>query len=164
MRGEHAKALEYGEKAVASLEAGIDASRADSDAAYLLGRLYFRLGAIHAIGKGDHSTAVTWFDKAVPVLKQAAGEAKAADSARLGETFVSMGVSYWESNQRDLAVSLTKQGVELMQQAVKDGVLQSASLQVPYGNLATMNRQLGNTDEASKYLQQAAQLKETSLK
>jgi len=164
MRGEHAKALEYGEKAVASLEAGIDASRADSDAAYLLGRLYFRLGAIHAIGKGDHSTAVTWFDKAVPVLKQAAGEAKAADSARLGETFVSMGVSYWESNQRDLAVSLTKQGVELMQQAVKDGFLQSASLQVPYGNLATMNRQLGNTDEASKYLQQAAQLKETSLK
>jgi tetratricopeptide (TPR) repeat protein len=154
MRGKHDDALKQGEKAIAYLES----SRAGKDTAdvYLLGRLYFRLGSIQAVGQQNHRAAVAWFDKAAPVLKQAIPQVAPFEMGRLGETFVSMGVSYWETNQRDTAVKLTQQGVELMERAVSQGQLVKTALDVPYANLATMHRQLGQDSEAEKYLQKAS--------
>ena len=51
-------------------------SRLSADNAYLLGRLYFRLGAIHAVGDKNHRTAVGWFDKALPLLEKTPAGAK----------------------------------------------------------------------------------------
>jgi tetratricopeptide (TPR) repeat protein len=154
MRNQRELSLKHGERAIEYLEAARGNRSAPTDA-YLLGRLYFRLGSIHALGEHNHRAAITWFDKAVPVLQQAATEVAPFELGRLGETFVSMGVSYWESGQRDNAVKLTQSGVELMEKAVAAGEYQKSALDIPYANLATMNRQLGRDAEAVKYTERS---------
>ncbi len=162
MRGEREPALKYGQKAIEYLEAsgGKDVA-AD---AYLLGRLYFRLGSIHAIGKQDHRAAVSWFEKAAPMLEKAGGQVAPHELGRLGETFVSMGVSYWETGKRDRAVKLTQHGVELMEKAVKEGQIPQTALDVPYANLATMHRHLGQDAEAEKYLDRSSAKRSTPVR
>jgi len=162
MRRQYDDALKYGEEACALLEQAI-ARRQDRPAdIYFLGRLYFRLGAIHAVGdRRNHGTAVTWFEKAAPLLEKATNRLDPVEKGRLGETWVSMGVSYWEAGQREKSVDLTSRGVELMEQAVKEGTLDKAALEIPYGNLAVMYRQLGRPEEAKRYQQRAAKSDET---
>lgn len=165
MRGEHDTALQFGEQAVEYLEqANTDAETRAPTTSYLLGRLYFRLGAIHAIRDGNHREAVAWFDRALPELSKPIPPAAAAELGRHGETFVSMGVSYWEVEQREQAVELTEQGMELMQQAVEQGSLNPKALAVPYGNLSSMNRQMGREDRAQKFERMATQPPDTQLK
>jgi len=158
MRDEQQAALRYGEQAAEYLEAA-QAQQALPNGAYLLGRLYFRLGAIHAIGDQNHRAAITWFDKAVPLLSQPLPKEATADLGRHGETFVSMGVSYWETDQREKAVDLTQKGVALMEQAVAQGTLSEPALAIPYGNLAAMHRELGEPETARKYQEMAAKVR-----
>ena len=154
MRSEHDKAIRYGRQAVACLEQNASRHKNLADL-YLLGRLYFRLGAIHAVAEQDHRAAIAWFEKAIPVFDKSAAQIAPQEAARLGETFVSMGVSYWEAGQRDRAVELTERGSGMIENAVKQGLAQNASLEVPLSNLATMYRQLGKTQQAEKLLEQA---------
>ncbi|MCC6127107.1 MAG: hypothetical protein IT426_19270 [Pirellulales bacterium] len=158
LRADHAAALRYGEEAVEYLEEGY-ARKQSPTTAYLLGRLYFRLGAIHAIRDKDHPAAVQWFEKAVPLLDKPVPDEARADLGRFGETFVSMGVSYWETGDRNRAVELTIKGVKLMEEAVNQGTLERSALAIPYGNLAAMQRQIGKNDEAAKYSEMAARIK-----
>jgi tetratricopeptide (TPR) repeat protein len=159
MRGEHDIAIRYGEKAIEYLEKGQPRER--PAAAYLLGRLYFRIGAVYALRDQNHRTATTWFDKAVPLLQRPLPAEAAGDLGRHGETFVSMGVSYWETGQRERAVELTQRGVELISQAVKQGQLTPAPLVVGYSNLAAMHRAMGKPDTAERYEALSARLKHT---
>jgi tetratricopeptide (TPR) repeat protein len=159
MRGQPDLALQCGDRAIGYLESGSVLAGSSLSESYLLGRLYFRLGAIHAVNKQDHPAAIPWFDKAVPVLEQAATQLDPAEWGRLGETFVSMAVSYWEGGQRDRALHLTEQGVELIREAVKAGSFQLTALEIPYSNLATMARQMGKDQQADQYLQQAQEVK-----
>ncbi len=157
MRKEHETALEYGQQAASFLEQGIARRQNHPADSYFLGRLYFRLGAIHAVSQEkNHRSAVTWFDKGAPLLEKSIASIDATEKGRLGETLVSMGVSYWEVGQRDKSVDLTSRGITLMEQAVREGTLEKASLEIPYGNLATMYRHLGKTDEANRYLEKAS--------
>jgi tetratricopeptide (TPR) repeat protein len=163
MRDDHQRALKYGEAAVKYLEDG-DRQKQTPTTNYLLGRLYFRLGAVHAIRDQDHAAAVAWFDKAVPLLDKPLPKEAARDLGRHGESFVSMGVSYWESGNQDKAVELTQRGVELIEQAVKQGLTGAAALAVPYDNLAAMNRQLGRDQEADQFQEMAAKIKGTTTR
>lgn len=158
MRGDHATAMKYGEQAIAWLESA-DQGRQSAATAYLLGRLYFRLGAIHSLKDKDHRAAVAWFEKAVPLLEKPIPTEAVADLGRLGETFVSMGVSYWEVGQHKQAVDLTTHGVELLEQAARQGTIEAGSLAIPYGNLASMHRQLGSGDAAARYQKLAARVR-----
>jgi tetratricopeptide (TPR) repeat protein len=158
MRNEHDAALRHGEKAIAYLEQG-DQQKQSSTSAYLLGRLYFRLGAIHAIRDQNHKSAVTWFEKAVPLLDRELPRDAQADLGRHGETFVSMGVSFWETGRRERAIELTQQGVTLMEQSVKQGLLNESALAIPYGNLSAMHRQMGAKDDANRYQGMASRIK-----
>lgn len=155
MRGEHDAALEYGSRAIGYLERSGSLADAGFSETYLLGRLYFRLGAIHAVGRQDHAAAISWFEKAIPVFEKTATNVTPTEFGRLGETYVSMGVSYWEEGQRDRAVRLTQRGAELMHQAVSIGALRRSALEIPYSNLAAMSRHLGDEDQADKYLEEA---------
>ena len=92
---------------------------------------------------GNHAAAVVWFEKAVPLLGKSPPTEILGDLGGLGETFVSMGVSYWETGNRDKGLALTQHGADLMEAAVKRGTLSKASLAVAYSNLAVMHRQLG---------------------
>jgi len=138
--GQHDLAQQYGEKAVQALETGLEGRQPKGSDLYLVGRLYFRLGAVHAIQNKDHKQAITYFDKATPLLRQAATDIAATSVGRLGETLVSMGVSYWETGDREKAMSLTEEGLQLMEKAVQLGLLTDSALEVPRANLQTMRQ------------------------
>jgi hypothetical protein len=46
---------------------------------------------------------------------------------------------------------MTEAGAKLVEAAVEDGILSKTSLAVPYGNLASMYQQAGETANATKY-------------
>ncbi len=163
MRDEHELALQFGEQAIDYLEQATDAASAPTTG-YLLGRLYFRLGAIHAIRDSNHREATVWFERALPELEKPIPPGAAAELGRHGETFVSMGVSYWETGQHDRAVELTEQGLAFMHQAVERGSLDADALAVPYNNLSAMHRQLGQEEQARRFEQMATQPKDTPLR
>jgi tetratricopeptide (TPR) repeat protein len=163
MRSEQKKALTYGEQAATYL-AEANKTKPSPDHAYQLGRLYFRLGTIHAMGEKDHKTAIACYDRAIPLLTVASPQEFTSDLGRHGETFVSMGVSYWEIGQQQKAIELSEKGIAWMEKAVKDGTLDRSLLTVPYNNLAAMHRKLGTTEKAEKYQKLAARAKDGNVK
>lgn len=163
MRSDHEAALKYAEAAVEYMEQGHE-KKQTLTTAYILGRLYFRLGAIHAIRDKNHAQAVAWFDKAVPLLMKDLPPEAGSDLGREGETFVSMGVSYWETKQKDKAVELTQHGITLMEEAVKQGMLERSALAVPYNNISAMLRQTGAVGKAEQYQQMASRIKDSKAK
>lgn len=149
-RKEYDFALECGRQAVAYIEPGARSETLAEGQRYLLGRLYFRLGAINALNREDHASAVAWFDKAAPLLATPLSNHDDAELGRQGETLVSMGVSYWETGQKEKAVQLTHAGLAMVQRAVDGGATPTTALVVPYENLATMQKELGNDQEAAE--------------
>jgi tetratricopeptide (TPR) repeat protein len=163
MRSEPEAALAHGEIAARYLADSIQKS-ANPASTLLLGRLYFRMGTIHAVHNRNHKAAAEWFEKAIPLLERASADELAGDLGRHGEAFVSMAVSYWETERRDRAVALTQQGIKWMEQAVQQGTLDRSSLAVPYSNLAAMHRKLGNNDMADRFQEMASRVKGKKLK
>ncbi|MGA2031730.1 MAG: hypothetical protein ABSG68_05700 [Thermoguttaceae bacterium] len=149
-RSDHDAALKYGELAVEYIERSKRQDRSPMNA-YFLGRLYFRLGAIHAIREDNHRTAVAWFDKALPLFERPLTREAFFELGRHGETLVAMGVSYWKTGQHQKAITLTERGVGLMEQAMRRGASDTTALVVPYNNLAWMHRQLGEAEKADRY-------------
>ncbi len=156
VRGESQAALRASGKAIDHLTQCATTRGQTAEHKDLLGRIYFRTGAVHAVLKGSHSQALAWYDRAVPLLNDNSLLAADSDLGKRGESLVSMAVSYWEVGQRKKAVELTSQGLQWMQQAVGQGAMQESALSVPYSNLAQMHRRLGDTEAAGKFAQMAA--------
>lgn len=164
MRGDIPQALKYGLLAASHLEKAIELRHDSPMDQYLLGRLYFRMGSMQAISNKNHREAIVWFDKAWPAVTRRMPTSAWADPGRQGETLVSMAVSYWAAGQPEKALQLTRQGVEWMEQAVGDGVLDKQALAVPYSNLAAMHRYLGEEDKAKGFAQLADRMKAANLR
>lgn len=145
------ESLKYGVKSVQLLEQTFDANKHKPGAEYQLGRLYFRLGTIYMLRQKDHKRAVSWFDKALPLLEKPTPISALADAGRKGESLVTIAVALWQVKRREQAVALTTKGLELMENAVRDGLLEEEALKVPYRNLSEMHRFLGNQEEARTY-------------
>ncbi len=160
LRKQYAIALKYGELAADYMEEGIRERNSDTDL-YLLGRLYFRLGAIHAIGNRNHRAAIEWYDLAKPVFETILPKINPEALGRLGETLVSMGVSYWMTQQRDEAIRLTERGLKQIERGVRNKMIEESALAIPYSNLESMYRDLGQDDKADRYKKMAATLSET---
>ncbi|MEM6655288.1 MAG: tetratricopeptide repeat protein [Planctomycetota bacterium] len=154
-RGEPEKAVLNGRKAIKQLMAGAAMGDIRPSAEQLVGRLYFHLGAVNAVLNNDHEKAVAWYERACPLLTSDAPESKLLVPRRSGEALVSMAVSFWNQDQKDRAVELTISGSELMEQAVQARVLDEKALAIPYGNLATMHRKLGNEQKATEFARMA---------
>ena len=150
-------ALRYGKLAVAYLEQGRPGRQETRGDAYMLGRLYYRMGSLHARGLGEHDEAVAWYERAWPLLDRPAGAS--AEPGRRGEELATAAISYWNANRHDKAVAMTSQGVKLLEQAVENGALDKVALAVPYANLAAMHEQLGDRVQAASYSEQAASAK-----
>jgi tetratricopeptide (TPR) repeat protein len=163
MRSEHKNALKYGEQAAKYL-AEANKAKPSPDHSFQLGRLFFRLGTIHALGEKDHKAAIVCYDRAIPLLEVALPEEFTDDLGRHGESFVSMGVSYWEIGQQKKAIELSEKGIAWMEQAVKQGTLDNSALTIPYNNLAAMHRKLGSTEKAEKFQKLAGRVKEEKMK
>lgn len=151
LRRETSTALAYGQLAIENLADGAMSRQAVHSAEHLVGQLYFHVGAVHAVHQQDHQQAVQWYDKAVPMLTGPLPDSELYSPRRDGELLVSMGVSYWQTGSRARALDLTQQGARLVEQAVADGILGREALAAPYGNLASMYQQTGDTASASKY-------------
>jgi tetratricopeptide (TPR) repeat protein len=163
MRSDQKTAMKCGELAIEYIEKSGRQSQSPANS-YLLGRLYFRLGATHSVDDKDHRAAVPWFDKAVELLGKSYPREVLGDLGRHGETFVCMGVSYWETGQREKAVKLTEHGLGFMEDAASQGALDKSALSVPYGNLASMHRQLGQGDKAERFEEMASRNKGTKAR
>jgi tetratricopeptide (TPR) repeat protein len=162
--GDAEQAMKYGMLAVEHLEAGSEGRQLEPVEAYLLGRLYFRMGSVCALYMKDPQEAVAWFERAIPQLERPVPTAALTDTGRHGEGFVSMAVSYWAVGSHEEAVRLTRNGLKLMERAVKDGTLDQAALRVPYTNLATMHRFLGDDEQADAFTEMAAKPSDTQRK
>lgn len=162
-RGQPESALAYGEQAD-QLMVTLTGLRSDlPDTAYVQGRLYFQIGAVHAVHLDDHKEACRWYKKAVDPLLAATPVTPLVQPGQHGDALVSMGVSYWQVGQRDRAYELTEAGLKLIQQGVAEGILDVEAVKVPESNLAAMGRVLGKVDltvpEAGPAQQQVAQQK-----
>ncbi len=146
------------------LEAGAKHRQQTAEDLYLIGRLYAHIGVIHATREKDHAAAVVWFDKAMPLLDRPLPPNGLANLGRHGQSFVAMGISYWQTGQRDKALALTQKGVNLMAKAVDSKLLDRKALAIPYGNLAAMHRQLGHIAEAKSFQEIASRYDGSSRK
>jgi tetratricopeptide (TPR) repeat protein len=155
VRNETATALRYGQSAIENLADGAETRQAVHDSELLVGQLYFQIGAVYAVLKQDHKSAAQWYDKAVPLLTAPQPVSDLLTPQLEGEELVSMGVTYWQIGEKDRALDLTLNGATMTQQSVDRGVLPKTSLAVPYGNLATMYKQLGQVGDAAKYAELA---------
>jgi hypothetical protein len=156
LRVEHTRrqtenALKYGQLAIDNLSAGATSRQAVHSSEQMVGTLYFQMGAVYAVHKLDHAKAVQWYDKAVPLLTSKHPASELYAPRREGEMLVSMGVSYWQVENKAKALDLTQTGVGLVEAAVQNCVLAKSSLAVPYSNLSSMYQQMGEGINATKY-------------
>lgn len=125
------------------------------DTAYLMGRLYFQIGVVHAVHENDHTTACEWYDEAADRLLNPVPVTTMANPQQHGDALVSMGVSYWETGSRGRAIEITESGVKLIEHAVESGLLTPEALVIPYSNLAAMHEGQGETEPAAMYTELA---------
>jgi hypothetical protein len=122
------------------------------------------MGAVYANNRRDHRTAVSWFDKAIPLLGRSPPQEAMADLSRLGDSFVSMGVSYWNAGNRRKAIALTEHGANLIEESVRRGAHDRSLLIIPYTNLAAMNREVGDSAGANRMQELAEKAKGTTTR
>jgi len=156
-RGKTIKVHSYFTDSIMHLEKAAKTREPSPQENYLFGQLYFLGGSMHAIEKGDHVTAVAWYDKSRTFFEKSM-RVNEGESALHGERYVSMGVSYWETGAHKQAVEMTRQGAALLQAAVTQGAVHKKALAIPFGNLSNMNGKLGLEDEAKRFAKQAEYL------
>jgi tetratricopeptide (TPR) repeat protein len=120
------------------------------------GGLHFRIGILHSLQRGDHATAVSWFDKTIPLWEDNPAFARDGENGQLGESLVSMAISYWQVERRGDALKLSRRGVDLMVEAVDQKQLDERSLAVAYGNLSTMYAEQGDDEQSKNYAEMAS--------
>ncbi|MCG8448671.1 MAG: hypothetical protein MI725_03700 [Pirellulales bacterium] len=157
-RSEPESALRLGKLADAKLNELAKGRDELPDTGYLMGRLYFQIGAVHAVHEDDHHRACQWYDDAADRLLNPVPVTTMATPQQHGDALVSMGVSYWEIGNRQQAVKITESGVKLIEQAVSSGLLGDESLIIPYGNLAAMYEAQGKREPAARYTKLAQKL------
>ena len=157
LRQQFSSASKYGEIAARYLEYGMTDRNSDADR-FLLGRLYFRLGAIHAVGNRHHRAAIEWYDLAKPEFEKLIPKIDTGALGFFGETLVSMGVSYWETAQQEEAIRITERGIRQLERGVLANVLEASVLEIPYKNLAKMYHEKGDQEQATKYMRLAASI------
>ena len=161
LRGLADEALKNGIVAADYIELARESLGEQPRFAFYESQLMFRVGSVHALQKENHTVAVDYFDRSFPLIKEALPFTPPAEVGPQGEALVSMAVSYWEVEDRDLALRLTNAGAQLMEEAVGAGLMEAEALEVPYTNLASMHRHLGNEDEASQYQRMATRPNES---
>ena len=154
LRQQFSSALRYGELAAKYMEEGLKDRNNETDW-YLLGRLYYRLGLIHALGNQNHRAAIESYDKAKRILDVLLPRIDAGAWGAFGEMLVSMGVSYWATGKQEEAIKLTERGVQQLERGLRAKMFEASLLEAPYKNLAKMYHDIGNQEESIKYMRLA---------
>ena len=160
-RGDATDMLDNATLTAAYLERGAEHRELTAAERKSLGELMFRIGIMHSLQRGDHPTAVTWFDRAIPLWDDNDRFDREGELGRLGESYVSMAISYWQVGRREDAVTLSRRGVDLMVAAVDKSQLEERALAVAYGNLATMYAEQGDDQQSKNYAEMASRAEST---
>jgi tetratricopeptide (TPR) repeat protein len=160
-RGDSSDMLENATLTAAYLDRGGQQRQLSDGERRDVGELLLRIGILHSLQKGDHATAVTWFDKVVPLWDGNPAFREAGAAGQLGESFVSMAISYWQVNRRDDALAISRKGVDLMVEAVDRKELDERALAVAYGNLSTMHAEEGDDEQSKNYAEMATRAEAT---
>jgi tetratricopeptide (TPR) repeat protein len=160
-RGDATDMLDNATLTAAYLERGAEQRELTANERKNLGELMFRIGIMHSLQRGDHATAVTWFDRAIPLWDDNSRFDRDGELGRLGESYVSMAISYWQVARREDAVTLSRRGVDLMVAAVDKSQLEERALAVAYGNLATMYAEQGDEQQSRNYAEMASRAEAT---
>lgn len=155
-RGEANDSLDNATLTVAYLERGAETRDLTDAERASIGDLLFRIGVLHSIQHGDHATAVTWFDKVRPYWSRNASFESHGEVGRIGESYVSMAVSYWQVDRRDDALDLCRRGIDYMVSAVDAKLLEEPALAIAYDNLAKMYAEQGEEERSRTYAEMAA--------
>jgi len=160
-RGQHTRAIALGTQALTLLTPKNADAYPIPERNYTVGQTYFRIGAIHAIHRKNHIEAAKWYGKAVAWLEKPLPPSLTNQLGPHGETFISMGVTFWSTGDRDRAVQLTEQGTHLLERAVKDKLLAESALSVAYSNLSSMHEKLGDRRKSKKFSEMATRVDTT---
>lgn len=160
-RGDTTDALDNATLTAAYLERGGQQRQLTEVEQKQVGELMFRIGIMHSLQRGDHATAVTWFDRTVPLWEGNGAFDRDGETGRQGECYVSMAISYWQVDRRDDAMALSQRGVELMVAAVEKQLIEERSLAVAYGNLSTMYAEEGDEERSRNYAEMAVRAEAT---
>jgi hypothetical protein len=155
-RGEATDLLDNATLTVAYLERGAEHRELTDAERASVGDLLFRIGVLHSLQNGDHATAVTWFDKVQTYWERNASFESHGEVGRLGESYVSMAVSYWQVDRRDDALDLCRRGIDCMVTAVDNRLLEEPALALPYGNLSMMYAEQGEDERSKTYAEMAS--------
>jgi hypothetical protein len=128
LRGDASDMLDNATLTAAYLERGGEQRELTDKERKNAGDLLFRIGIMHSLQRGDHATAVTWFDRVIPMWEGNPRLERDREAGQLGESYVSMAISYWQVDRRDDAMALSRRGVELMVAAVDSKKLEERSL------------------------------------
>ncbi len=161
LRGDASDMLDNATLTAAYLERGAEHRQLTEAEQKELGDLMFRIGILHSLQRGDHATAVTWFDRTIPLWNSNERFERDGELGRLGESYVSMAISYWQVDRRDDALELSRRGVDLMVDSVDSGRLEERALAVAYGNLATMYAEQGDDVRSQSYAEMASRAEAT---
>lgn len=151
-------AQKYAEMSVSFAQDAVQKRTSNPQDVYWVARIYFRLGAIHALGSKNHKDAIVWYDRARPLLEQVCAQISPEEFGKLGEYFITMGVSYWDSNN-NLAIELSLYGAKLVEKGVEAKFLDSSALIIPYRNISTMYKRLGKNEESDKFAAKAQEIR-----
>jgi hypothetical protein len=160
-RGDATDMLDNATLTAAYLERGAEHRELTAAERKSLGELMFRIGIMHSLQRGDHATAVTWFDRVIPMWEGNPRLDRDREVGQLGESYVSMAISYWQVERREDALALSRRGVELMVAAVDRNQLDERALAVAYGNLSTMYAEEGDEPQARTYAEMASRAEAT---
>ena len=156
LRGDSSDMLDNATLTAAYLERGGEQRELTDKERKNAGDLLFRIGIMHSLQRGDHATAVTWFDRVIPMWDGNPRLERDREAGQLGESYVSMAISYWQVDRRDDAMALSRRGVDLMVAAVDAKQLEERSLAVAYGNLSTMYAEQGDEAQSQTYAEMAS--------
>jgi tetratricopeptide (TPR) repeat protein len=156
LRGDASDMLDNATLTAAYLERGGEHRELTDKERKNAGDLLFRIGIMHSLQRGDHATAVTWFDRVIPMWEGNPRLERDREAGHLGESYVSMAISYWQVDRRDDAMALSRRGVDLMVAAVDAKQLEERSLAVAYGNLSTMYAEQGDETQSQTYAEMAS--------
>jgi tetratricopeptide (TPR) repeat protein len=158
MRGMVQHAMPNTSLTITYMETGAKGRSETPEDAFRFGWLYYHMGALHAVQRSDHKTAVVWYEKAFPLLDRPIPPVLRSQQGHYGEWLVSMGISYWEVGDRNFALQVTDAGSQHVKEATRRKLVEESALAIPYGNLAFMHEALGHADEAQNFARMAARL------
>jgi tetratricopeptide (TPR) repeat protein len=142
--------MRYGQKAIDHLERGIH-NRNDVIELYRLANLYYQMGRIQATGLSNDNEAISWFTTAIPLFQQVEPHLDDYEQPRLGEIYVSIGVSYWNIGEKEYALKISEYGIEKLVEAVEQKIVPEKILSIPYENLSAMYEKTGHKEKAENY-------------